>query len=73
MSHHNMTIKKLLKTKIVPKDVVDIVEQKVLTMAKIGDYRCTICNVPMRGPDYIVVQHFNGKKHRMYVSITRHI
>ena len=62
---NNMTVKKLLKTKIVPKDVVEVVEQTLLTMVKIGDYRCTICDVPMRGPDNIIVQHFGGKKHRM--------
>ena len=62
---NNMTVKKLLKTKIVPKGVVDAVEQMLLTMVKIGDYRCTICDVPMRGPDNIIVQHFGGKKHRM--------
>ena len=58
-----MSIKKLLKTKIVPKDKV--MEQTLLSMVKIGDYRCTICDVPMRGPDSIIVQHFGGKKHRM--------
>ena len=58
-----MSIKKLLKTKIVPKDKV--MEQTLLSMVKIGDYRCTICDVPMRGPDNIIVQHFGGKKHRM--------
>ena len=58
-----MSIKKLLKTKIVPKDKV--MEQTLLSMVKIGDYRCTICEVRMRGPDYIIVQHFGGKKHRM--------
>ena len=61
---NNMTVKKLLKTKIVPKGVVEVVEQTLLTMVKIGDYRCTICDVPMRGPDNIIVQHFGGKKHR---------
>ena len=59
----NLTIKKMLKTKIVPKGVVEVMEQTLLTMVKIGDYRCTICDVPMRGPDYIIVQHFHGKKH----------
>ena len=58
-----MSIKKLLKTKIVPKDKV--MEQTLLSMVKIGDYRCTICDVRMRGPDYIIVQHFLGRKHRM--------
>ena len=58
-----MSIKKLLKTKIVPKDKV--MEQTLLSMVKIGDYRCTICEVRMRGPDYIIVQHFGGKKHIM--------
>ena len=58
-----MSIKKLLKTKIVPKDKV--MEQTLLSMVKIGDYRCTICEVRMRGPDYIIVQHFLGRKHRM--------
>merc|ERR1712172_303661 len=59
-----MTIKKMLKTKIVPKGVVEVMKQTLLTMVKIGDYRCTICGVPMRGPDNIIVQHFGGKKHR---------
>ena len=58
-----MSIKKLLKTKIVPKDKV--MEQTLLSMVKIGDYRCTICEVRMRGPEYIIVQHFLGRKHRM--------
>ena len=58
-----MSIKKLLKTKIVPKD--GVMEQTLLSMVKIGDYRCTICEVRMRGPDYIIVQHFLGRKHRM--------
>ena len=58
-----MSIKKLLKTKIVPKDKV--MEQTLLSMVKIGDYQCTICDVRMRGPDYIIVQHFGGKKHIM--------
>ena len=62
---NNMTVTKLLKTKIVPKFVVEVVEKTLLTMVKIGDYRCTICDVPMRGPDSIIVQHFGGKKHRM--------
>ena len=58
-----MSIKKLLKTKIVPKD--GVMEQTLLSMVKIGDYRCTICEVCMRGPDYIIVEHFFGRKHRM--------
>ena len=63
MRNNDMSIKKLLKTKIVPKDKV--MEQTLLSMVKIGDYRCTICDVRMRGPDYIIVQHFLGRKHRM--------
>ena len=62
---NTMTVNKLLKTKIVPKFVVEVVERTLLTMEKIGDYRCTICNVRMRGPESIILQHFGGKKHRM--------
>ena len=65
----NTNIKIWLSTNIVPKDVYDVMEQKLLVMAKVGDYKCTICNVPIHGPEDIIIQHFGGKKHCKYVSI----
>ena len=60
---NNISIKKMLRTKIVPNG--GVMKQTLLSMVKIGDYQCTICDVRMRGPDYIIVQHFGGKKHIM--------